>query len=87
MILGTVVGNVVATRKMEQLTGYKFLLVRPEYGDRDKLLVAGDNTLSAGIGEMVLVTTDQTTQYALDKEVPIDALIVGIVDAPPTIQK
>ena len=32
MILGTVKGTVYSTRKMEQLGGYKFLLVEPMYG-------------------------------------------------------
>ena len=43
--------------------------------------------LCAGIGEMVLVTADETTQHALDKPSPIDAYIVGIVDAPPQMGK
>ena len=69
MILGIVKGTVVATRKMPELVGYKFLLVEP------------------GVGEMVLVTTDETTQHGLDHPSPIDAFIVGIVDNPPTLSK
>lgn len=34
MILGTVVGTVVSTRKMQNLVGYKLLLVEPYYGDK-----------------------------------------------------
>ena len=37
--------------------------------------------------EMVLVTTDETTQHGLDHPSPIDAFIVGIVDNPPTLSK
>lgn len=82
MILGMVKGTVVATRKMQSLVGYKLLLVEPVYGSKKDTVVAGD-TLGAGIGEMVIVTTDETTQHGLDHAAPIDAFIVGIVDNPP----
>ncbi|PHV69415.1 ethanolamine utilization protein EutN [Sporanaerobium hydrogeniformans] len=82
MILGTVKSTVVSTRKMPNLVGYKLLLIEPVYGNINQLIVAGDS-IGAGIGEMVLVTTDTTTQYAIDRQAPIDAFIVGIVDAPP----
>lgn len=85
MILGKVVGTVVSTRKCSNLVGYKLLTVRPLYGDKNQIIVAAD-TLGAGIGECVLVTTDNTTQYALDKSSPIDALVVGIVDTEPQIE-
>lgn len=82
MILGTVKGNIVSTRKCSNLVGFKLLLVEPYYGDKSEIFVAAD-TIGAGIGELVLVTTDNTTQYAIDRSAPIDAFIVGIVDAPP----
>lgn len=86
MILGTVKGTVYSTRKMEQLVGYKFLLVEPMYGSKKELIVAGD-TLGAGVGELVLITTDETVQHGLDHPSPIDAFIVGIVDNPPVMGK
>lgn len=86
MILGTVKGTVYSTRKMQQLVGYKFLLVEPVYGSKKDMIVAGD-TLGAGIGELVLVTTDETVQHGLDRPSPIDAFIVGIVDNPPVMGK
>ena len=70
---------------MDSLVGLKFLLVQPVNGTRKDMLVAGD-TLGAGIGELVLVTTDQTTQYALDHPAPIEAFVVGIVDTPPSME-
>ena len=85
MILGTVKGTVYSTRKMENLKGLKFLLVQPINGTKKDILVAAD-TIGAGIGELVLVTTDQTTQYALDYPAPIDAIVIGIVDNPPTME-
>lgn len=88
MILGTVKGTVVSTRKMNNLVGYKLLLIEPLYGDKKQIFVAAD-TLGAGIDEIVLITTDETTQHAIEREkpVPIDALIVGIVDSEPIIGK
>lgn len=86
MILGKVKGTVVSTRKMENLVGYKFLLVESYYGNKEDIIVAAD-TLGAGIGELVLVTTDETTQYALNRQAPVDAFIVGIVDSPPVFGK
>lgn len=86
MILGTVRGTVVSTRKMQELVGYKFLLVEPLFGTKKDMLVAAD-TIGAGIGELVIVTTDETTQHALDHAAPLDAFIVGIVDNPPVIGK
>ena len=85
MILGTVKGNIVSTRKCNNLVGFKLLLIEPFYGDKSKIFVAAD-TIGAGFNELVLVTTDNTTQYAMDRTAPIDAIVVGIVDAPPRIE-
>lgn len=82
MILGKVKGTIVSTRKCSNLVGYKLLLISPYYGDKSQIFVAAD-ALGAGIGELVLITTDNTTQYALDRSAPVDAVVVGIVDAPP----
>lgn len=88
MILGTVKGTIVSTRKFGNLVGYKLLMVEPySYeGEKTQIMVAADS-LGAGIGELVLITCNSTTQHALDKAAPIDAFIVGIVDAPPVIGK
>lgn len=86
MILGTVKGTIVSTRKCSNLVGYKLLLVEPFYGDKSNIFVAAD-TLGAGIGELVLITTDNTTQYALERSAPLDAFVVGIVDAPPQAEE
>ena len=86
MILGTIRGTVVSTRKCRNLVGFKLLLVEPYFGDKSQLFVAAD-TIGVGIGELVLVTTDETTQHALDRSAPVDAYVVGIVDAPPQLGK
>ena len=86
MVLGTIMGTVVSTRKCRNLVGFKLLLVEPYYGEKKNIFVAAD-TMGAGIGELVLVTTDNTTQFAIDRSAPVDAFVVGIVDAPPQLGK
>ena len=83
MILGKVVGTVVATRKDERLAGSKLLLVQPVQPDgtpRGAPLVAVD-TVDAGVGERVLVVGGSSARMAEGMtDRPVDAAIVGIVD-------
>ncbi|MGL5676370.1 MAG: EutN/CcmL family microcompartment protein [Cellulosilyticaceae bacterium] len=80
MILGTVIGSVVSTRKHEALVGNKLLIVQPLELEATGKFVAID-TVGAGIGEVVLVTTGHNAKYAsYHSNAPIDAAIVGIVD-------
>ncbi len=81
MIVGKVVGSVVATRKNENLTGNKFLIVEP-FGNMagDGRIVAIDN-VGAGIGEEVLVALGSAARIGCGvKDSPVDAAIVGIID-------
>ncbi len=83
MIVGKVVGSVVSTRKNENLIGCKFMVVEPipELGGSSKKIVAIDN-VGAGIGEMVLVATGSAARIGCNmSDAPVDAAIVGIVDA------
>ncbi len=81
MVVGKVVGTVVATRKNENLVGSKFLIIQPmEKMDRGGRFIAVDN-VGAGIGETVLVATGSAARIGCNLEnSPIDAAIVGIVD-------
>ncbi len=84
MIVGKVVGSVVATRKNERLLGSKFLIVEPYSGAETKLredrFVAIDN-VGAGIGEIVLIATGSAARIGCGLEqAPVDAAIVGIID-------
>ncbi len=82
MLIGKVVGNIVSTRKNEKIVGSTILEVQLiENGrDTDKYIVAIDS-LGAGIGEIVLITTGSGARLALpNRETPVDAVIVGIVD-------
>lgn len=83
MIVGKVVGSVVATRKNENLVGSKFLIVEPLEHMKNTTggrIVTIDN-VGAGIGEIVLVALGSAARIGCDLErSPIDAAIVGIVD-------
>jgi ethanolamine utilization protein EutN len=89
MILARVEGSVVATKKNATMTGSKFLVVRPLVIDSPKAtefklgastLVVVDS-LGAGKGDTVLVVQGSSARLAADdKNSPVDAVIVGIVD-------
>ena len=84
MYLGEVRGNVVASVKYEGLEGKKLLLVQPVDRHRKPtgpLEVAVD-TVQAGVGDFVYLVGSREAALALDPSfVPVDAAIVGIVDA------
>jgi len=83
MLLGKIIGNVVATRKDETLVGSKMLVTQPvdlEGNPNGPPFVAVD-TVGAGVGELVLYVTGSVAPFAVRRgEVPIDAAIIGIVD-------
>lgn len=83
MLLGRVIGKVVATMKNESLTGQKFLIVQPidrNERDKGKPLVALDS-VGAGAGEIVYWCRGKEASFPfLPAEVPTEATIVGIVD-------
>lgn len=77
MIIGKVIGNVWATRKAENLSGLKFMIVELE--DK-KTLVACDG-IGAGVGDKVLITKGSSARQFLGlNDAPIDAIIIGIID-------
>ncbi|AIG26991.1 EutN/CcmL family microcompartment protein [Brevibacillus sp. 7WMA2] len=84
MIVGEVVGSLWATRKDEKLNGLTFLVVKPHSYDENtskECFVAADHA-GAGIGDTVLVTKGSAARSSMkDQNVPIDAVIVGIVDS------
>ena len=83
MIIGRVIGTVVATRKDSRLEGKKLLVVRPitlSGEDEQSYLVAID-TVGAGFRERVLVVSGSSARLAEGlKDRPVDAAIVGIID-------
>lgn len=83
MFVGKVCGNLVSTRKNENLIGSKFLIIKPletMEASKSGMIVAVD-LIGAGIGEEVLVVSGSGARLAIDKEnAPVDAAIVGILD-------
>lgn len=84
MVIGRLIGSIWATRKYEELDGMKLMRVEVLTGvDQGRQIVCVD-TVSAGIGDRVLVSTGSAayrfTQELFRRNAPIDAVIVGIVD-------
>jgi ethanolamine utilization protein EutN len=84
MLLAKVIGTVVATRKDPRLESHKLLVARamdPQGKPEGNALVAID-TVDAGVGETVLIVSGSSARMAAGmKDCPVDAAIVGIVDA------
>lgn len=83
MQIARVVGDVVATRKAEALTGHKLLMLQPITPGREAVgavLVAVD-AVGAGVGEEVFFVRGREASFPfLPAETPVDACVVGIVD-------
>ena len=83
MLLGKVVGTLVATRKEATLEGLKFLVLKQldiEGQETEGYRIAAD-AVGAGVGEVVLYATGSSarqTKYT-DRR-PCDAVIMAIVD-------
>lgn len=84
MLLGKVIGTVVATRKEPELNGLRMLLVREldaAYQPQGKIIVAID-AVGAGDGEIVLFAAGSSARLtAVTKDRPVDHVIMAIVDA------
>jgi microcompartment protein CcmK/EutM len=83
MILGRVVGTVVATRKDPRLEGHKLLIVQPVSpdGKPESGYVVAVDTVSAGNRELVITVSGSSARMADGcKDKPVDCVIVGIVD-------
>ena len=84
MLIGKVVGSVVATQKDEKLENLKLLVVQVhdlENAPNDQYVVAVDS-VQAGPGDMVLYATGSSArQTTLTDGRPCDAVIMAIVDS------
>ena len=83
MQLARVIGDVVVTRKDENLAGITLLVLQPIAADGSTIgrtLVAVDS-VGAGVGETVFFVRGKEASFPFyPAEVPADAGIVGIVD-------
>ena len=83
MQLAKVIGDVVITRKDENLAGLTLLVLQPIAADgtaTGRTLVAVDS-MGAGVGETVFFVRGKEASFPwYPTEVPADAGVVGIVD-------
>lgn len=89
MFVAKVVGSIVATQKVATMTGHKLLLVEPyriDPASGDKLVPTGRtfvtvDPLGAGVGQMVLLCQGSSARLTPETDkLPIDAVIIGLVD-------
>jgi len=84
MKLALVIGTTIATIKDENLIGRKLLIVREAdtTGKPDGAPFVAVDTVSAGAGDLVLVTTGSSARYTqITKDTPVDAVIIGVIDS------
>jgi microcompartment protein CcmK/EutM len=83
MQLAKVIGDIVVTRKDDNLVGIKLMVLQPIAADGSNVgrtLVAVD-AVGAGVGETVFFVRGKEASFPFyPVEVPTDAGIVGIVD-------
>ena len=83
MQLARVIGNVVSTRKDDNLAAVTLLILQPiapDGSDLGRTLVAVD-AAGAGVGERVFFVRGKEASFPFHPvEVPTDAGVVGIVD-------
>ena len=83
MLLGKVIGTVVASRKEPELEGLRLMLVRElgaNWQASGKVIVAAD-AVGAGPGEVVLFAAGSSARQTLvTNNRPVDHVIMAIVD-------
>lgn len=84
MLIGRVVGNLVATQKHDRLEGAKLLLVQPldlTGGNQGETVLAIDS-VDAGVGDRVLLVQEgKAAMHALGRgQSAVDAAVIGVVD-------
>ncbi|NMB73829.1 MAG: EutN/CcmL family microcompartment protein [Myxococcales bacterium] len=83
MIVGRVIGQVVATVKDANLAGLRIFVVQPldaQLRPAGKPLAAVDGIRCAGVGDVVYLATKRDAAIALGDKPPVDATIIGYVD-------
>jgi microcompartment protein CcmK/EutM len=83
MVIGEVIGTVVATRKTDDMQGLPLRIARRLTTDgatTDSYIVAVD-VVGASEGEVVLITTGSAARNTqLTDSRPVDAILIAIVD-------
>jgi microcompartment protein CcmK/EutM len=84
MYLARVVGDVIATHRLEQLGGRKLLLIRRLTLDNEEegVEVIALDVIGVGVGERVLVVQEGNAARSLfrNDKIPAQAVVVGVID-------
>jgi ethanolamine utilization protein EutN len=81
MEIAKLVGNVWATRKSDLVNGYKLMQAEFTEGTRTGERIVVVDTIGAGIGDFVILTTGSSARRMLENDnLPIDAAVIGIID-------
>jgi microcompartment protein CcmK/EutM len=84
MVLGKVIGTLVASRKEPTLEGLKLLVVRAcdVDGNPNGAIAIAVDAVGAGLGEVVLYCAGSSArQTQVTQNRPVDATIMAIVDS------
>lgn len=83
MLIGKVIGTVVATKKDPELEGLKLLLVKGADLDgstNGPTIVAAD-AVGAGLGELILYAAGSSARQTVQtKDRPVDHVVMAIID-------
>ena len=83
MLLGQVVGTVVATQKDRELEGLTLLVVKGVDldGKSTNAVVVAVDAVGAGVGDLVLVAAGSSArQTDITRNKPVDHVVMAIVD-------
>lgn len=81
MIAAKLIGNVWATRKADSLSGFKLMLAEEIGGINEGRRLIVVDIISAGIGDRVIICTGSSARKMLgNDDIPVDAVVVGIID-------
>jgi ethanolamine utilization protein EutN/carbon dioxide concentrating mechanism protein CcmL len=84
MLIGKVVGSVVATQKDEKLAGRKLLVVQVHNHKNEptEQYVVAVDAVQAGAGDLVLFATGSSArQTHMTEGKPCDAVIMAVIDS------
>ena len=88
MKTGIVVGQVWATKRLDELPGGALLEIALETEEGLGVRIVAFDSLGAGNGERVLVTQGSVAKgWFKDGKAVVDALVIGILDQPRTAVK
>jgi len=87
MFIAKVKGNVVATQKVQAMSGRKLLIIEPvRLQDDDGMTPTGQcmvavDSIGAGTDDLVLITQGSSARMTeTTSDAPIDCVVIGIID-------